>query len=73
MRIPRETAAFAAGIACLCRNYHVIAATLAQIGLGVFTPEEVRAAAEEWCDTHTIREAIPVGEAIDRTRPQAPS
>jgi len=57
----------------MCPNYHVIAATLAQIGLGTFSPEELRAAAEQWCDENTRRDAVPMREAIRRTTPQEAS
>ena len=72
-RVPREHAAFAAGLASLCGNWHVIAATMAQLGLGVFSAEEVRAAADEWCQEATSRDAVPLDEAIDRTRPGVPA
>ena len=71
-RVPREHAAFAAGLASLCGNWHVIAATMAQLGFGVFSADEVRAAATEWCEEATS-EAVPMDEAIDRTRPAVPS
>lgn len=73
MRVPRETAAFAAGLAVCVGNWHVIAATLSQIGLGTFRPEELRAAADDWCETNTRREAVPLQEAIAATMPGRPA
>lgn len=74
MRVPRETSAFAAGLAVCVGNWHVIAATLSQIGLGVWQPFDLEVAAREWLDEVTPPETIiGVDDAIAATRPGRPS
>jgi hypothetical protein len=68
--IPRETAAFAAGIRVCCGSWPVIAATLAQVGLGAWSPVDLEMAAREWQDENLAdRRAMSAEEAIVRTRP----
>lgn len=70
MKLPRETAAFAAGLYQACRHWHVIAATLAQAGLGVFRPEEVEMAARDWLDEMTPPDRVmSAEEGVAATRP----
>jgi hypothetical protein len=67
--IPRETAAFAAGIRVCCASWPVIAATVAQIGLGAWKPAELEAAAREWQDENLAdRRVMSVEQAIVKTR-----
>lgn len=74
MRVPRETAAFAAGIRVLCGNWEVIAAALAQIGLGVWQPFDLEVAAREWLAEVTPPEPVMgVDDAVAATRTGRPS
>ena len=69
MKVPRETVIFAAGIGTLCGNWHVIAATLAHLGLGTWRPEELELAARDWTAENVPANGPALNDAIAATRP----
>lgn len=69
MKPPRETVIFAAGIGTLSGNWHVIAATLAHLGLGTWRPEELELAARDWVVENVPGNGPALTDAIAATRP----
>ena len=70
--IPREIAAFAAGISATgMRNFHVIAASIAALGMGTYDQAALRLAVQDWSRekmrTHDEAQRDVV-DAVDRTR-----